>query len=118
MDRIIIPALPLEASVGVPAEERATKQEVLVSLTLHLDLAPAGSSDSLSDTVDYDAVCAAVTDVVRARPYRLIEAVAESVASAVLRGFEVARVDVRVEKPGALRGRGAHFAAVEITREA
>jgi dihydroneopterin aldolase len=51
-------------------------------------------------------------------PFHLIERIAERVATSVLEGFGVRRVDVRVEKPGALRGRGVPYAAVEISREA
>lgn len=116
MDRIIIPGMPLTARIGVTAEEQAEEQELILSLVLHLDLATAGASDALSDTVDYDAVCRTVAGVVGHGPHRLIEAVAEGVAKAVLRGFAIDRVEVRVEKPGALRRHGVAFAAVEITR--
>lgn len=116
MDRIVIPGIPLEARVGVGEEERRAPQDVEIGVVLYLDLARAGASDALTDTVDYDAVCARVTDVVASRDYHLIEALAEDVAGAVLAGFEVAEVEVRVEKPGALRARGVPFAAVEIRR--
>ena len=117
MDRILIPGIPLRVRVGVPEDERAVEQDVRIALTLHLDLSRAGASDDLSDTVDYDAVCAVVTEAATKRPFRLIEAIAEEVAAAVLGDFGgVAEVDVGIEKPGALQDRGIPFAAVEITR--
>lgn len=116
MDRILIPAIPLQARVGITEEERSAPQELRIGLALHVDLARAGASDDLGDTVDYDRVCATVSEVVGQRPFHLIEAVADVVATAVLQGFGVAEVEVRVEKPAALRARGVPYAGVEIRR--
>jgi dihydroneopterin aldolase len=116
VDRIVIPRIPLEARLGVTDAEREAPQEITVDLVLHRELGSAGASDDLADTIDYDAVCATVGEVVAARPYRLIEAVAEELARALLARFGAAEVEVRVEKPGALRARGVPFAAVEIRR--
>ena len=116
MDRIVIPGIPLEARVGVSEDEMAGAQEVRVHLVLHVDLSAAGASDSLEDTVDYEAVCAAVADVVGRRPFKLIESMAAEVAAEVLRSFAVEEIEVRIEKPGALRARGVPFAAVELRR--
>lgn len=116
MDRIVIPGIPLQVRVGVTEEEREAPQQVVIGLVLHVDLAEAGASDDLGDTVDYDAVCETVAETVAACAFQLIERVAARVSKAVLDGFDVARVDVRVEKPGALRGRDVAYAAVEISR--
>ncbi len=116
MDKIVIPQLPILCFVGVPDEERAFPQQVAVSLELFLDLSPAGRADDFERTADYDAVCSTVVATARARPRKLIEALAEDVAAAVLDGYDVSRVRVRVEKPNALRRRGVPYAAVEIER--
>jgi dihydroneopterin aldolase len=116
MDRIVIPGIPLMVRVGVTEREREEPQEVVVRLVLHLDLAAAGESDDLAHTIDYEAVCATVDDVVGEGSFHLIERIAARVADVVLEDFEVARVDVCVEKPAALQGRGVPYAAVEISR--
>lgn len=113
---ISIPRIPLRARVGVTEEERATAQDLFVDVSLRLDLDVAGRTDDLGDTVDYDAVCGAVEEVVHARAFHLIEALAQAVADTVLGRFTVWEVDVRVEKPGALGHRGVPFASVEIRR--
>jgi len=102
--------------VGVTEDERREPQELRITLLLHLDLLPAGASDDLMDTVDYDAVCGTVLRAVTTRAFHLIEAVAAAVAEAVLEAHRVAEVDVRVEKPGALADRGVPWAAVTIHR--
>lgn len=116
MDRIVVPDLSLRAKVGVSGEERSTEQEILLDVELHLDLQPAGRSDDLSMSVDYEAVCETLAATARSRPFRLIEAVAEEAARVLLERFPVREVRVRVRKPGALPGWGAPHAAVEVWR--
>jgi len=116
MDTIALPRIPVRAHVGVTDDERGGAQDLFVDVTLHLDLAAAGRSDDLDDTVDYDAVCALIEEVVGVRAFHLIETVAQAVADAVLQRFTLTEISVRVEKPGALTHRGVPFAAVEIRR--
>jgi 7,8-dihydroneopterin aldolase/epimerase/oxygenase len=116
MDRILVPELRLQARVGVGEEERARPQDLVVDVELGLDLAPAGASDDLAATVDYDALCALADEVVRSRPFQLIEAVAEAIAAAVLERFEATETVVRVRKPGALQAWGVPYAQIEVRR--
>jgi dihydroneopterin aldolase len=116
VDRVVVQDMPLSARVGVTEAERAREQDILVDLELGLDLARAGREDALEHTVDYEEVCDVVATTVRARSYRLIEAIAEACAEAVLAAFPVTEVRVRVRKPGALRARGVPWAAVEVVR--
>ncbi|HUF77025.1 MAG TPA: dihydroneopterin aldolase [Longimicrobiales bacterium] len=116
MDRLLVPELRLQARVGVGEEERARAQRVVLGIELHLDLSRAGTSDDLRDTVDYEAVCELADQIVRARPFELIEAIAEEVAAALLERFDVAEARVRVRKPGALARWGVPYAEVEVRR--
>jgi dihydroneopterin aldolase len=116
MDRIAVPEIRLEARLGVADEERATPQEILVDVELCLDLRQAGAADDLSSTVDYVEVCSLVEAVVGSRPFRLVEAVAEETARALLERFAVDEARVRVRKPSALVRWGAPWAEVEVRR--
>ena len=116
MDRILVPEIPLRARVGVPDAEQSLEQDVLVDLELGLDVSRAGRDDALVHTVDYRRAYDVVAATVQARPYRLIEAIAEACAEAVLAAFPVEEVLVRVRKPNALRAKGVPWAAVEIVR--
>lgn len=114
MDKIIIRDIALRCVIGVYPEERREKQDVLVTVTLHADLARAGRTDDMADTVDYKAIKQAIVGLVESSEFKLVEALAQSIADACL-GFDgVERVDVTVEKPGALRF--ARTVAVEISR--
>jgi 7,8-dihydroneopterin aldolase/epimerase/oxygenase len=116
MDRIAVPELQLRARVGVGEEERARLQRVVLAVELHLDLSRAGASDDLADTVDYEAVCELAEEIVRSRPFNLIEAMAEAVASSLLERFDASEARVRVRKPGALARWGVPYAEVEVRR--
>ena len=113
-DRILIEGLRVHCVIGVNERERRAKQEVVIDITLHADLKAAGRSDDIADTVDYSAVAKNVAERVGESRFRLVEALAESVADTCLDNARVTRVDVRVRKPGALRP--ADSAGVEITR--
>ncbi len=114
VDKITIHDIELRCIVGVYPEERHEKQDVVVTVTLHADLTRAGKSDDVNDTVDYKSVKKTIVDMVESSSYQLIEALAQAVADACLAFDGVERVDVRVEKPGALRF--ARTVAVEISR--
>lgn len=114
-DRILISDLLLRAIIGVNEEERHATQDVLINLALTADLRPAGMSDRLEDSVDYRAIKRRIIDVVEASQYALVEALAERIAAVCLESPRVQAVQVRVEKPGALRF--ARSVGVEIIRE-
>lgn len=113
-DRIHIRDLPLRCIIGVRDREREAKQNVLLNITLHADLRAACASDDIADTVDYVRIKKRVIELVEGSSFRLVEALARAVADACLEDPMVQRVDVVVEKPGALRF--ARTVAVEITR--
>lgn len=116
MDKIILQGMEFHGYHGVLPEERALGQPFIVDLELELDLRPAGESDDLELTVNYARVFELVGSVVRGKPHRLIEAVAEDIASAVLERFPVAASTVRVKKPQAPVPGHFSWMAVEIRR--
>jgi dihydroneopterin aldolase len=100
-DRIEIKGVEVLARHGVLEREMADAQVFLVDLTVYLDLAPAGSSDDLADTVDYGRLAEETHELVHSESHRLIETVAERVAGRVLEEPAVERVVVTVHKPQA-----------------
>jgi 7,8-dihydroneopterin aldolase/epimerase/oxygenase len=84
-DAIVLRGLRVVGTHGVLPEEKRRAQPFELDLELHVDLAPAGASDRLEDTVDYAGVAAAAAAVVAGPPsYDLLEALAGAVASAAL----------------------------------
>jgi dihydroneopterin aldolase len=116
-DRIVLRGLVFEGRHGYSPEERATLQPVEVDVTLQLDLTGAGRTDDLERTVDYSAATRVVGRVIQAQSHRLIETIAEAIASELLAAYPaVNAVEVRVHKPRIRLGDGAGTAAVEINR--
>ncbi len=113
LDRIYIRDLTVECIVGVNPEERLQKQLIVINIVMHIDLTRPGLSDALSETIDYKSVKLAVMREVEQSQFQLIERLAQRIADIAL-GFGAARVDVCVDKPGALRF--ARSVAVEISR--
>jgi FolB domain-containing protein len=114
VDRLVIRDLAARCTLGVSDEERAEKQEVLLTIVLHADLARPAASDEFSETVDYRAIKKRVLAFVEGSRFHLLEALAEDTARTCLEVPAVQRVDVSIDKPGALRF--ARSVAVEITR--
>ena len=75
---------------GVLAEEQARAQPFQVDLELIVDLAPAGASDALADTVDYGVLCHVVRRIVADEHHQLLERLAARIA-------DVCRSDPRVQ---------------------
>lgn len=98
-DRIELRGLRLTGRVGVLDLERRQDQPLEIDLDLVLDLAAAGASDDLADTVDYGAVCAVVAATVGDGHVDLLEHMSARVAAAVLAHDErVEAVDLCVRK--------------------
>ena len=96
MDSITIKDLEVPMHIGVTAREREHSQRLLISLVLERDLGEAGRTDMESATTGYDAVINLVKQLLAQRPRKLIEAVANEVAEAVLSR----RLAVAVTVPG------------------
>jgi 7,8-dihydroneopterin aldolase/epimerase/oxygenase len=100
-DTIRIDGLRVFGHHGVLAHEHELGQTFTVDVVLELDLAAAGASDQLADTVDYGALTAALTGVVRDERYDLIERLAQRLAETCLDDPRVGGVTVTVHKPHA-----------------
>lgn len=98
MDTIILTGVRALGAHGVLPEEQSRPQPFEVDLELAVDLAPAGRSDALSDTVDYDALAARVVQIVEAGGCALLEALAARIADACRADPRVQAVTVTVRK--------------------
>lgn len=114
MDRILIRDLSVRCIIGVNAEERREKQDVLINLSIYVDLRKAGRTDRFEDAVDYRALKKRIFTMVENSHYYLVEALAEAIAEICLTEPAVFQAQVTVEKPSALRF--ARSVGAEITR--
>lgn len=116
-DRIIVDGLEAFANHGVYPEENALGQKFVVSLSLFCDTRAAGEADDLDRSVNYGEVCQFTCEYLQKHTFKLIEAVAEGLAAALLGRYPlVAGVRVKVEKPWAPVGLPLRTVGVEIER--
>jgi dihydroneopterin aldolase len=100
MDKIELKGMRFFGYHGVYPEENKLGQQFVVDLVMHLDLSEAGSRDDLAATVNYAEVCGLVREIVTGPPLRLVEALAERIATKVLATYTiVGEITVRVTKP-------------------
>ena len=117
-DAIFITGLLLHAHHGVMRHEKKVGQQFVIDLELAIDLAPAGASDKLVDTVSYANIVEAATRAFTAKSFRLVEAAAGAIADEVLTSFpRVVSVRVTVHKPHAPIAAIFHDVGVTILRK-
>lgn len=101
---------------GVTAAEKETGRVFEVDCELEVDLADAGKSDRLTDTIDYEKVYMLVKDAVESTAFSLLEGLADRIAITLLERFPIYKVTLKVRKmnppiPGQIK-----FIEVELTR--
>lgn len=99
-------------------EENKLGQIFQISLILHLSTKKAGLSDNVEDTVSYADVYETVKEITEQRKYKLIEALAETIATEVLENYPLLEsITVKVVKPNPPISGHYRFVAVEIERK-
>ncbi len=114
-DVILIQGIQIPAALGVSAAERRMRRPVTLDLELETDLRAAGSSDRIQHTIHYKRVFEVVEDVAANQEHKLVEALGERIARAVLSKFDADAVTVTVRKPKPIAGVLDH-AGVRIRR--
>jgi FolB domain-containing protein len=97
-DRVELRGLRALGICGVLPEEQERPQPIEVDLDVITDLATAGESDDLADTVDYGGIAADVEQVIVFERFALLERLAQRIAEAVLVNDRVIEVTVAVRK--------------------
>jgi FolB domain-containing protein len=115
-DRIRIEGMRFQGTHGVHEHEQRNPQTFEVDVELELDLRPAGLSDDLTQTVDYSRVFATCGRIVESTRFRLIEALAETIARELLAESTADEVTVRIRKPEVDLGGPFQAVGVEIRR--
>lgn len=97
MDTITISELEVQFRVGVPDQERACPQRLLLTVEMDQDLSEAAQTDDLRRTIDYYRVSRRLLELGRDRQWKLIETLADEIAQLILKEFmpRVVRVEVK-----------------------
>jgi FolB domain-containing protein len=96
--KISIVDLEVFYRVGVPDEERAKPQRLLLTVDMDVDSSTAAKTDSIADTIDYFAVSQQLLKFGEGREWKLIEKLAAEIGDLVLAEFKPLSVTVEVKK--------------------
>ena len=102
MDTVFIRDLRVKTLVGIFEWERRIRQEIRLDIEMGFDIRTASGSDDIKDALDYKAVAQRVKTHVEESEFQLVEALAESIATLVLKEFPVSAVKVALNKTGAV----------------
>ena len=97
-DIIELRGLRASGICGALPEEQLRAQPLEVDLDVVADLARAGASDDLADTIDYGALAADIERVLTTERFVLLERLAARLAEVVLTDERVVEVTVSVRK--------------------
>jgi dihydroneopterin aldolase len=113
--QIHIEQLRVSARVGVGRAERARRQR----LVLNISVCPARDlrdiQDAVERTVDYSALCQEAKQFVARQSSKLIETLANDLASHLLHKFRIRKISVEIRK---FVFKDAAYASVTVTRSA
>jgi dihydroneopterin aldolase len=112
---IELEGIELHGYHGVNEDERRDGQTFLFDVALEV-ADGTGASDRIEDTVDYRAVVALVREVSDGRKFQLLEALAATLADALLERFPAEAVRVRIRKPQVKLDPPVDWSAVTVER--
>ncbi len=97
-DCISIAGLEVDCHIGVPDEERAVAQRLLIDLRLFPRVPFDALDDDIAQTVDYSLVSTQAREWAAEEPLKLIETLAAKIAENLLRHHPITAVEVEVRK--------------------
>ncbi|OGG53345.1 dihydroneopterin aldolase [Candidatus Kaiserbacteria bacterium RIFCSPHIGHO2_02_FULL_55_25] len=98
MDTIFIQDLLLRGKHGVYDEERTREQEFVLDIAVDFDTHKAAVSDDINDTANYAIFRKVAKEVVEGPSFKLLEKLADVVATKILEDTRIGRVVVTVRK--------------------
>lgn len=118
-DRVLLDGMVFYGYHGVHEEERRLGQRFVVDIEATCDLHAAAASDDIAATISYSDLFRITRAIVEGEPRKLIETVAESVASSILDTFAgIEEIVVTVRKPEApIKGSVLKSVGVQIYRK-
>lgn len=97
--------------IGMYPEERVNAQNILIDLEVSYDFTTCLTSDHVEDTICYVSLSEICSKIAIETKARLIESLAEKIATHLKARFEFSHVWVCIKKPGGLKS--AHYTYVE-----
>ena len=116
MDKVFIEGLEIEALIGIYDWERRIRQTLVFDIEMAFDNRVPAATDDIALTLNYKDVSKRLVEYVGQSGFGLVETLAERCAAIILDEFGVARVRLKLSKPGAVRGARAVGVVIERSR--
>jgi len=114
-DKIHIEQLDVLTRIGVPEEERTNPQKLTVSISFWPYKQTGDVADHIEQAVNYSTVAEETKNFVRDQSVRLVETLAERLASHLLEAFPIQKVTIELRK---FALQDAEYVSVTVTRTA
>lgn len=115
-DHVFIEGLEIEALIGIYDWERRIRQTLVFDIDMAFDNRVPAATDDIALTLNYKDVSKRLVEYVGQSGFGLVETLAERCAAIILDEFGVARVRLKLSKPGAVRGARAVGVVIERSR--
>ncbi len=113
--QIHIEELKVLTRIGVTRAERSRRQRLVLNITLWPARDLRDIKDAIARTVDYSALCQSTKNFIAQQTSKLLETLANDLASHLLRKFRVRKITVEIRK---FVLKDAAYASVTVTRTA
>ena len=113
MDKVFIDGLEIETIIGIYDWEREVRQIVRIDLEMAWDNKPAAVSEKIEHALNYKDVSKRLIDFIGGSEFLLVETMAEAIAQILLIEFNVPWLQLKLSKPGAIRGANAVGVMIE-----
>ena len=117
MDKVTIKNLLARGIIGIYEDERKNPQDILINVTLFTDTHRAAETDDINDCVNYSTMSKKIMKHAESANRLTVEALANDLAKICLAEKGVQKVNVRVEKPGAVRFTESVGVEIERSRD-
>jgi FolB domain-containing protein len=95
---IEIADLEVKSKIGVPEEERATFQRLLVSVRLQIPNSFEELRDDFASTIDYGAVAAEIRRIAQNNELHLVETLVSEIANGLMNRFPIRTLVIELKK--------------------
>lgn len=113
---IRIKNLLLRTYIGFNAEELNNQQDVVINMTIDVDLSHAIENDTVAGSYDYKIITKNVIALVQKQRFKMLEALTQSVLDEIMKNKKVRFARVEVDKPHALRFAASVSVELEASR--
>ncbi len=95
--------LLLRTYIGFNSEEIANKQDVIINMTIDVNLSNAIRNDSVDESYNYKTITKRIIFLVQDQKFRMLEKLTQSILDEIMINKHVRFAKVEVDKPHALR---------------